>query len=248
MNISFFEEFPTDENLEKIKLIPESFNTKIYIVSHSLSEFRDFEKKLKIPLVYWPVLKNDEGYWISPFTKRRALQRVLNEVRNEKIELMLDLENPTHAKHLYFTESLNFFRNKRFIKEFVDTNGHKLVLIELPGIEKRLKFWGLTYESETATVAKMVYTSLIGKLDRKGMVEKLRNFCEIGIKKYGNRFKMGLGCTAIGVGGSEPILTPDELEEDLKIVKEFGVNEVIIFRLGGLNEEYVKRCRKVIEN
>lgn len=247
MKISFFEEFPTKETLDKLKLIPKSFGTKIYIVSHGLDEFNVFREKLNFHLVYWPVLEMREGYWISPFTRRKALKRVLNEVRDKDIEVMLDLENPTHTKWLYFAELHNFVRNKNFIKEFIDANGHKLTLVEMAGNEKKLKFWGLTYETDTAGVAKMVYTSLREPLNRKEIIVRLREVCEKGVKRHGSRFKIGLGCIAIGVGGNEPILTPEELYEDLKIAKETGVEETIIFRLGGFNEKYLECCKRALD-
>lgn len=248
MEISFFEEFPTEENLEKLSLLPKSFGAKLYIVSHSFEEFINFEQKLNIPLVYWPVLKKSEGYWISPFTRRKALKRVLNEIEDKDIKLMLDLENPVHTKWLYIAELHNFKRNKKLIKKFIYNNGPKVTLVELAGNERKLKFWGLTYETNSACVAKMVYTSLRKPLSRKEIIVRLREVCEVGVKRHGKRFKIGLGCIAIGVGGSEPILSPDELFEDLKIAKDTGVSEAIIFRLGGMNEKYLESCNKVLEN
>ena len=243
MQISFFEEFPTADNLEKVKLI--DFPTKLYILAHSLSEFRKFEKLIKIPLVYWAALPKIYGYWISPFSKRGALLKVLAEVKNEAIELMLDLEAPTIVPWMYLIGLPNFWRNKKFITSFIQESKPEITLVELNGDERRLKFWGLHYESKRANMAKMLYTSLL-KGSRAAKVAKLREVCELGIEKYGTRFKIGLGCIAGGILGIEPILSPEELGEDLKIVKESEVSEAIIFRLGGLNEAYLKAIRKFI--
>ena len=55
---------------------------------------------------------------------------------------------------------------------------------------------------------------------------------------------VALGTIAVGITGNEPILNPEELARDLKIAKNNGINEVVIFRLGGLNKEYVDVIKK----
>ena len=79
MITSFFEEFPTKENLNKVKLI--DFPTKLYLTAPSLKEFNQIKKSIKNKyikeFIYWPILERKEGYWISPFSKRTALKRVL---------------------------------------------------------------------------------------------------------------------------------------------------------------------------
>lgn len=57
--------------------------------------------------------------------------------------------------------------------------------------------------------------------------------------------KIGIGCIAKGIYGNEKILSPEELERDLKILQKSG-KEVVIFRLGGLNKEYVRIIEKVL--
>ena len=243
MNISFFEEFPTDPVLEKLDLL--NFPVRIYVAAHSLKEFRGLEDRVKQPLVYWIVLKKWEGYWISPFTARGALVRTFDEVRKESVEVMLDLENPVHAPWQYVLELPNSWRNKQLIQGFVDAAGARTTLVELPGDDQKLRFWGLSYESNTASVVKMVYTSL-GKRGRKNSILKLRRTCDQGVSNYGNRFKIGLGCIAKGVSGVEPILSPEGLAEDLRVAEDCGVHEAIIFRLGGLTKDYVRAINSAI--
>lgn len=92
MIISFFEEFPITWNISKLKLI--SGPTKVYLAARSLTEFNCIKKKKNAQYIYWPILEKEEGYWISPFAKRKALQRIFAELRNKKIPVMLDLELP----------------------------------------------------------------------------------------------------------------------------------------------------------
>ena len=65
-------------------------------------------------------------------------------------------------------------------------------------------------------------------------------------KKYGNNLQVGLGTIATGILGNEPILSPKGLDRDLKEMKKIGIKEVVIFRLGGLNQEYKKIIKKTI--
>lgn len=237
MKITFFEEFSTQRNLDQLKLV--TFPTKLYIAAQNLQEFRKFEKQLPVPLIYWLVLDMKDGYWISPFSKRGALVKHFKEVERESLAFMLDLENPIFAPWLYFIELPNFLRNKHFIKKFIQTAKPGLTLVEMSGDEKKLQRWGLSYESDIAYIAKMAYTSMM-RGPRERRTARLHRICDAGIKKYGKRFKIGLGCITHGISGTEPILTPEQLGEDIEIVKRVGVSEAIIFRLGGLNEDYVK--------
>src|SRR3989338_5458536 len=97
--ISFFEEFPEENITNEIKLI--NFNTSIYVAAQNVSEFLQYEKEFKTKnkhitkVVYWPILEKKEGYWISPFSDRKALERIFNELIGKKIPVMLDLELPT---------------------------------------------------------------------------------------------------------------------------------------------------------
>ncbi|MBI4721713.1 MAG: hypothetical protein HY769_01715 [Candidatus Stahlbacteria bacterium] len=245
MEISFFEEFPTNQVLARLNLI--DFPTKLYIAAHSLDEFGKLESKTNIPLVYWIVLKKWEGYWISPFSVRSALQRTFNELTGKPLNVMLDLENPAHAPWLYVVEALNFNRNKQFIKKFIDNSPLPVTLVELSGDDEKLSFWGLHYDNNQANIVKMVYTSLKAiRLGRQRSLIRLREVCKSGVAKYDNRFKIGLGCIATGVAGWEPLLSPDQLAEDLNIAKELGVKEAIIFRLAGLTDSYVNAIKQFI--
>lgn len=242
MRISFFEEFPTPKNLEKLELI--NFQTRIYIAARGLGELRKFKELLhEYELVYWPVLRMREGYWISPFSKRVALYGALKEVKDENIHLMLDLEYPIFAPWLYLTQLPDFLRNKSFISTYIVERKGETTLVELTGNKRKLEFLGLSYKSEKANKAKMVYTSLITGI-RKKKESYLRKICIQGVKEYESRFRIGLGCITKGISKLEPILTPEELAEDLEIAKECGVVEAIIYRLGGLNEEYIKAIYK----
>ena len=242
MQISYFEEFSTKNNLNKLKLIKN--HTKLYLAASSLEEFSAISKKLdrsKIKeAIYWPILSKKEGYWISPFSRRKALKRVFSELKDQKIAVMLDLEPPTTKNpSLYLTQSLNFFRNKRLISNFIEKYAGQIYLAEYyPEGEKKERIMGLLgihYKNIKVKVIKMFYHSLhdfnVGFMNRE---------LKRGIEEFSDNYLIAFGTIAKGISGDEPILKPEQLRQDLELAEKAGIKEVIIFRLGGLNKEYSK--------
>ena len=61
MQIDFYEEYPTEKNLEKLKLV--KYPLRLFVAAHSLEEFKTLEKKVKkikknTETCYWPIVKN----------------------------------------------------------------------------------------------------------------------------------------------------------------------------------------------
>ena len=244
MIISFFEEYPTKSNLNKLKLI--KFQTKLYLASSSFSEFKKIKSQIKSKyvkeIIYWPILKKEEGYWFSPFSERLALRKTLNEIPPNQ-EVMIDLELPTTQNpRLYFTEFFNFFRNKKLISNFIKTQ-NKVYTAEYFPNKTTLKFLGLNYNpiKYKSKVIKMFYTSMWpfpeSFLDKKLKENNL---------KFNSRFIAGFGTIATGQMGNEPILSLKNLERDLTLAKKNNIKEIVIFRLGGLNKNYIKSIKKFI--
>lgn len=246
--ISFFEEFPDKNITSEIKLI--NFNTAIYVAAKNVSEFRHYEKKFKAKnkyikeIIYWPVLTRKEGYWISPFSKREALERIFKELEGQKIPVMLDLELPTTRNPwLYITELRHFLGNKKLISGFIQNYSGEIYTAEYfpPGTwgDRKLQTLGLHYPHPKIKVIKMLYHSLHPSFSDQYVQKQLQR----GKEQWENNFIIGYGTIAKGISGKEKILSPEQLENDLRIAKEAGVQEVIIFRLGGLDEEYIKSLK-----
>jgi len=53
-----------------------------------------------------------------------------------------------------------------------------------------------------------------------------------------------LGCIDVGIKGDEPINSPEILDKELKLIAGKDIEEVVLFRLSGLNEEYLKVIKK----
>ena len=67
------------------------------------------------------------------------------------------------------------------------------------------------------------------------------------VKKYAkNGVRVGLGLIAPGVHNETHYLSPETLQKEIQIAYDYGIEEVIIFRLEGLNEEYMKVMEKFV--
>ncbi len=250
MQINFFEEFP--DGLDKLKLYKPP---KLFVAAKSLSEFKEIKNKVKLiikqnksirtkskqktetELIYWPILSIKEGYWISPFSNRQALLRIFNELKNKNISVMLDLELPTTKNpKLYFTQFTNFYINRRLIKNFINNYSGKVCAAEYNfSNQNLLKKLGLHFNN--TKIIKMKYHSL-HSFNKNKFKSFLNNSKQKGIIP-------GLGTIAKGINGNEKILSPLEFKRDLKMCKESGIKEVVIFRLGGLNKKYLDVINKI---
>jgi hypothetical protein len=260
MKISLYEEFPTKGNLDKIELI--DFPTKLIVAAKSLEEFYQSEYNIKQyknnnikEIIYWPILEKEEGYWFSAFTKNSALKRIINELQQNKnsLTIMWDAELPFY-KSLILKELFNYFKNREIILDFfknAEKYNIKILTSEYPLESKFLRnlmfdLFLVSFEPEKYNNKKiaMLYTSFLK--NHPNTENFLENQIKIGKKAFGEDFIAALGTIAFGINGNEPILTPEELERDLNIVKNSGVSEVVIFRLGGLNNNYLNVIRKYI--
>ncbi len=243
MLISFFEEFPTAENLAKLDLV--TWKTKVYLAAPGLAAFKSLQEKINsrknlFETIYWPVLKKKEGYWISPFSQRKALQKIFDELKKEVVPVMLDLELPTTQNaSLFCTEFLHFNANKNIIAEFINSYYGEIYLAEYYPFDeksrKRLEWVGLHYPNPKVKVVKMFYHSLHDFDD-----SFMREHFERGRLELDKKYIPALGTIATGIQGNEPILSLEQLKRDLTIAREQKIKEVIIFRLGGLTKEYAR--------
>lgn len=247
--ISFFEEFPNQTTLDKIAQI--DFDTRIYVAAGNLSDFYSFEENFKSKntyvkdVIYWPVLEKEEGYWISPWSEKTALERIFEEIKKRKdkkeLEVLLDLEFPLKRINLFNFQ--DFKENKKYVSDFIkEAKEHNLSVITAE--KSWLPDWlleplGLSYNPKEYgnKKIKMYYSSfrrrflpdfLINNLFEK----RLKQFKEEGVIP-------AIGCIAAGIHGNEPLNSPEILEEELKAVRAENFSEVVIFRLGGLNKTYL---------
>ena len=256
ISINFYEEFPNQENLKKLELV--DFPVKLVLAAPNLKRFSQLKKKLLSnryvkEIIYWPILSKEEGYWMSSFSKREALQRIINELKENKenLTVMWDAELPTLTKSLFYTQLFNLLKNRKLISNFFKNSskyGLKVITSEYPLEKNHFKFLLNLFSvkfSKKLNYDKidMAYTSLMKFKDKEGFIKKHMGY---GRKCFGKRFKLGLGVIYPGILGDEPRLTPEELDRDLSIAENLQIEEIYIFRLGGLNKQYIDVLKKYI--
>ena len=244
MKIEFYEEFPGEKDLSKLKNL--KFPTKIFIAAKLIKEFKKYEsiaKKYKkdLEVAYWPIVKN--SYWISPFANRKDLLELFDELNTIKNPLLIDLELPLAKRwQMYFKNIFSFKKNKFLIKSFLEQNKNRITTAEYPFafVSKIMKFFGLNYDIEYERSV-MWYSSMMKKGINNVIKKNLQK-----IKDKSN-YSISLGTIAIGILGNEPILSPENLEKDLNFVKEIGFEKIVIFRLEGLNKKYLDIINKFLK-
>jgi hypothetical protein len=225
MKISFFEEFPDKIDFQKLQLL--KFKPALYIASRNYQEFNEIKRKLSdFVIIWWVTLSYMNGYWISPFTPKGSLMNIFEEIKNSDNKVMLDVENPNLTPWLFISQMGKAKSNRKIICEFTKEQSNKLILCENAG----KNICGVNTERIW-----MFYTSMIiGTSRRKNIL--LKKFCNEGIRKWGEKFKIGLGSIGRGILKIEPQLSVVDLERDLFTAYECGIKEAIIYRLGGVLE------------
>ncbi|MBW2981056.1 hypothetical protein KY360_06590 [Candidatus Woesearchaeota archaeon] len=252
MKINFFEEFPTKVNLSRLKLV--DFPTKIYAAAKSMKEFERIKKDCSKymyaqEVCYWPVLHEEEGYWFSALSDTAGIKRALHELEKNKSPLIVlwDAELPTLKKSLIINQLKNILKNKKLIMNFLE-NAHKhnikIVTAEYPTknnlMNKLFGFLAVKFNQSDFKHEKilMAYSSLMKNAPIKPCVQSFK-------RQYKN-FQLGIGLTAAGIAGNEPVMAPEQLERDLKAAKSMGIKEVTIYRLGGIDKRNIKTIKKYV--
>lgn len=248
--ISFFEEFPNETTLDKIAQV--GFDTRIYVAARNLSDFYNYEEEFKArngrvtEVVYWPILDGNDGYWISPWSDSQALEKLFSEIKERKdqrrLEVLLDLEPSLKRSRLFNFEDFN--QNKRGITQFVrDADNYN---ISVSTVEKSyipdwiLEALGLSFAPEVYgnEKIKMYYSSYRRRFLPDSVVDKLY---ERKVKQYAQKkIRLGLGLIAPGIHDEKHRTNPENLQREIEIASSHGIKEVIIFRLGGLNDDYLR--------
>lgn len=249
MKINFFEEYPTEENMAKLQLV--TWPTTALVAAQSLEEFESIRARYSsvypnVTFGWWPTIPG--SYWVSGFSNPKDLERLFAELTSkphpDELSVLIDLELPLKFS-LYVRNLFHLRRNKKRIAAFfADASNHglKLYASEYPAPNAMTyylwNFFGISPSfSFPHTKLPMVYTSMGRKSFGEKAVQKIKRWERSFAQTHPHRVGFGLGTIATGVLGNEPILSPEDLAEDLKWARETGVDEIFIFRLGGLNKE-----------
>ncbi len=257
MRINFYEEFPTYENLSKAELI--NFPSTIFIAAKSLKEFRELEKDLydinpMLEAAYWPIL--NKSYWVSPSSLTYELENLLKDLEknkeNETLKVLIDLESPSREFYFRNFKNISLIQGKNLIKKiFEKAEEFNIKIYAHEGayaniIEQMIRqIKGLSYPLRKYSHTKIFgyFSELYKPYYRR---EPTIRYMERQHNKYGEIIQAALGLIAVGQAGNELLVSPEELDVDLCTMYEIGLRNVTIFRLGGLNEDYLNVINKYV--
>jgi hypothetical protein len=245
MKIHFFEEFPEPSQLETARGLPKG--TRVYLAARGKTPFLEARQRLLdvedgLEVAYWPLLP--ASYWVSAFACPEDLQHLEDELSSwpEAVgaPVMLDLELPLLRPGAFVRYGHQFRRNQRRIKHLMQglaAAGVEVLTAEYPAPSRSL-WWmlekaGISFSFAEVPHRKIVmyYTSI---LRSPWLLRQVQKQLERLAEEWGERLCVGIGCLETGIFGNEPILTPQELERDLRFVRSLGIEEAVLFRLGGL--------------
>lgn len=251
--VTMVEEFPTEVNLTKLELI--DFPINIFVAAESVNDFRKIEEKLKkypnLDLVgYWPVLKKEEGYWFSAFSKRKAIARVIEELEsvNSPISVLWDAELPHLRRRLFLTELPRFLGSRKMVQNFIAEPPEEVTLYVAENRRRGL-LCDLILNFSGVTFGRDLGYNRVEMLYGQWNLGTLQKFLKTGKQLAGN-YRPAFGLTAGGVGDSPTeanwMLSPQELDEELRVAQDLGIKEVVIYRLGGLDKAYLEVIKKYV--
>ena len=179
--------------------------------------------------IWWPVLSR--GYFISALSPLEDLLELLDITREySPKEIMLDLEIP------FRIEFKNIKEKKKILERVIDEVPH-VISHEYPYVndltERMKDRYGLKIEADEKIY--MCYAPFSPKLLSK-----------IFANSYKRDVKIGVGPISKGIFGFEMILKPKTFEKQIEEIVNYG-NDIVIYRLGGLNERYLKVIKKYLE-
>ena len=133
------------------------------------------------------------------------------------------------------------------IRNFIKDSETEIVTGEYPPapvLRRLFGALGVSYKSEELghTRYLMYYTSMLPSLVNRLLANSVEKTAE-----NDEKVAVGLGTIERGVLKIEPILSPENLEKDLKRMEEVDIEEVAIFRLGGLDKDYIEVLNRFAE-
>lgn len=249
VQIDYFEEFFNEETVDWVRRIPGPF--RLILAAADFAEFRKKAAQIEearpdVRVGFWPIVPG--SYWISPFARRADIEATARDLENARPndEVMFDLELPILTKSLFYKNLPGFFAKKRFIRGTMQElagRGVHVSSAEYPPPGRfssfLLRALGVSFSIPAVPYTRIVmyYTSMI---PHGWIADGIQRQIRRDARRYGERFQAGVGPIAIGILGDEPVLPPADLENDLAFVRDAGVGTAVVFRLGGLNNDYMR--------
>lgn len=243
--IHFFEEYPTEANLQRARLI--GFPASVFLAAETWPDFERARALLNginpmLTAGWWPVPTVSRALSVfSEVTELAALRRALAAAPRGKI--LLDLELPIWAPHRLLRTPRSLSRSREELDRLFSTalGRHDVWTAEWPPAapDAVLRWLRITLPRATTRVY-MLYSSTMPRRWRRFLLNRLRPRFE------SQSAGIAVGVLATGIAGDEPILSLARFQQDLQEAVRLGAATVVIYRLGGLEQRHVRVIEKVL--
>jgi hypothetical protein len=238
LTLSFCEEYPTERNLDRARLIP--FPATVFLAAESLPAYEDARDRLasvnpQLRAAWWPVPRRARALSaICEPSEIRPLSDALRVLQPGVV--LLDLELPVWDRRRLIGRLTGLSEGRRAIDGLFSTalERHEVWTAEWPpfapaAVRRALR---LSLPQASRRVY-MLYSSMLPGRWRQLLIRRMRRLLA------SPRAGIGVGVLATGVTGREPLLSPAELTRDLLEAGRLGASTVMIYRLGGVEERHV---------
>lgn len=252
MNFLFWCEFPERINFEKLNNLfkENNFTAKFGIVCTSKEDFLKKKEFLStfsnLKLVRaWPILPKEQGYWFSSFSSKDAIDS-LDQYQGMAIKIDVEppipivknyTSNPLKMQWFFWNHFVRKGKNLKYFQEkllklskttdiMLSTFSFPKFILERHGVifAKQFKYNFIYYSSFIPRMLRPMYRAYLKPIIKARL-------------KHNPTSSFAVGLLSPGIFLNEPCYkSPKELEADVKFLKERGVQNIVVFRLGSFLE------------
>jgi hypothetical protein len=244
VRVGLYEEFPVPWRLEKLERV--DFPVTLTVAAPSRVEFLQLREQIEAsyPVVeevyFWPVLSHEEGYYPGTWSDPVGVRRVALEAAD--LPVLWDLELPLHQPDL---QPEHWLRNRDFLSRWLARRETQVQIWRSHwsmGLDPLfLRVVGLHYDPRAYKAVKL---QMEFYMTGEGMpTDTLKRILRCGVEQYGERFVPSFGVLNDGEGPGEIFVPPETLRRNLRAARAAGVQEVWLFGVNGLNEDYLNAVR-----
>ncbi len=247
VTVGFYEEFPTPQRLAKLRDVDFPVSLAVSASSHEkflelrASILREYPQVKEV--LFWPLLKKEEGYYPGTWSAPDAVHRVADE--SDGLPVLWDMEAPLDGK---FPSLKSRMANGQFLDQWLrsrkepvaiwrshTTMGLDPLFLHLAGLQfDPLEFPAVTLHLD-------MYQKGNGLPDAR-MAQIMR----CGVERYGPRFVPSLGVLDDGLGQASEFVPIATLQRNLQSARAAGVSEVWLFGVNGITPSVIQTLHQTL--
>jgi hypothetical protein len=247
VRVGLYEEFPAPWRLERLRYV--DFPVDLAVAAPSRTEFLAVREMIRatFPQVrevyFWPLLKQEEGYYPGTWSNAGGVQRAAREA--EGLPTLWDLEMPPGLKH---PSVASWPQNRAFIDQWLRARqqpvhiwrshasmGLDPLFLRLAGMH----FDPLDYPNVS------LHLDLYEKGDGMPAAQMAR-ILRCGVERYGPRFIPALGVLDDGHATSDQFIRFETLRRDIQLARQAGVSELWLFGVNGLTPSVARMLHETL--